>query len=196
MCDTEEKARQAHAFSRVALQTLNLHIHALDVGGSKSKIGYFPKDGLLFLGIRFEGQQVFPASKAINRFESKVQEILDAKSGDSLFKTLQRLTNLINGWGKCYRTMRVVDIYQRQDEFIKGSVERYLRTLGVRLIGRSKRRHMKLLGIPSLTAMAEYTKTSVLSSTLVGHLRGAPPLLPFRPSRLRLTPRARLLFKL
>src|SRR5438874_6711890 len=94
MCDTEEKARQAHAFSRVALQTLNLHIHALDVAGSKSKIGYFPKDGLLFLGIRFEGQQVFPASKAINRFESKVQEILDAKSGDSLFKTLQRLTNL------------------------------------------------------------------------------------------------------
>ena len=169
MCDTEEKARQAHAFSRVALQTLNLHIHALDVAGSKSKIGYFPKDGLLFLGIRFEGQQVFPASKAINRFESKVQEILDAKSGDSLFKTLQRLTNLINGWGKCYRTMRVVDIYQRQDEFIKGSVERNLRTLGVRLVGRSKRRHMKLLGIPSLTAMAEYTKTSVLSSV------GRPP---------------------
>src|SRR5438045_9364522 len=124
MCDTEEKARQAHAFSRVALQTLNLHIHALDVAGSKSKIGYFPKDGLLFLGIRFEGQQVFPASKAINRFESKVQENLDAKSGDSLLKTLQRLTNLINGWGKCDRTMPVVYIYQRHGQFKRRTIQR------------------------------------------------------------------------
>jgi len=52
----------------------------------------------MFLGVMFEGKEIFPASKVVKRFKSKVGEILKPSSGDSLFKTLQRLTNLINGW--------------------------------------------------------------------------------------------------
>jgi RNA-directed DNA polymerase len=158
MCKTEEDAGRAHDFGKVALQTLSLHIHELDVPNSKSRIGYFPKHGLLFLGVRFEGKDVFPAKKAIERFEAKVQEILNPHSGDSLFKTLQRLTNLIQGWGKCYRNMRVLDIFQRQDQFVTDSVEAYLQALGVRLVGKKKRKHMKLLGVPSLTGMVVFKK--------------------------------------
>jgi RNA-directed DNA polymerase len=156
MCDSPERALQAHQLSKDTLKTLNLEIHTLDTPDSKSRIGNFAKDGLLFLGVRFEGQDVFPAKKAVHRFKNKVEEVLKPERGDNLFETLQKLKNLINGWGKCYRDMRVVQIYLGLDEFIKSSVELYLGKVGVRLIGNNKRRHMKLLGIPSLTAMVEY----------------------------------------
>jgi len=156
MCTTEAQARQAHQLGRDTLKTLNLGIHPLDAPDSKSKIGNFSKDGLMFLGIRFEGQTIFPASKVVKRFKDKVEEVLKTNSGDSLFKTLQRLTNLINGWGKCYKTMRVLNEYQKLDEFIKASVETYLRSVGIQLSGKNKRKHMKLLGIPSLAAMVEH----------------------------------------
>jgi RNA-directed DNA polymerase len=158
MCETPERAQQAHLLGRDILKTLNLEIHGLDEPNSKSRIGNFSKDGLLFLGIRFEGKEVFPAKKSIERLKSKVNDILKPASGDSLFKTLQKLANLINGWGKCYRAMRVLDIFQKLDDFVKSSVETYLERVGVRLVGKNKRKHMKLLGVPSLTAMAEFKK--------------------------------------
>lgn len=171
MCETVERARQAHDLGKDALKTLSLEIHALDAPGSKSRIGNFSKDGLMFLGVRFEGQDTFPANKVVKKFEAKVEEVLKPASGVSLFKTLQKLTNLINGWGKCYKTMRVLNIYLRLDEFIKASVETYLENVGVRLIGKNKRKHMKLLGIPSLTAMVEYSKRSPIAASVPG----APP---------------------
>jgi hypothetical protein len=128
------------------------------VPDSKSKVGNFSKVGLMFLGIRFEGDEIFPARKVVERFKNKIAEVLKPASGDSLFKTLQRLTNLINGWGKCYRSMRVLDVYLRLDDFIKKSVEGYLGSIGVKLVGRDKRKHMKLLGIPSLFSMVEHQK--------------------------------------
>jgi hypothetical protein len=73
----------------------------------------------MFLGVRFEGQETFPASKVVKRFKAKIDEVLKPASGNSLFKTLQKLTSLIHGWGKCYRTMRVLDIYLKLDEYIK-----------------------------------------------------------------------------
>jgi RNA-directed DNA polymerase len=160
MCETPERARQAHQLCKDTLKTLNLEIHSLDAPDSKSRVGNFSKDGLMFLGVCFEGREIFPASKVVKRFKNKIEEVLKPASGDSLFKTLQKLTNLINGWGKCYRSMRVLEIYLKLDEFIKASVEKYLENLGVRLVGKNKRKHMKLLGIPSLTAMVEYTKRS------------------------------------
>ena len=161
MCKTEEQAWQAYQLSRDTLKSLNLDIHPIDAPGSKSRIGNFSKEGLLFLGIRFEGQDIFPASKVVKRFESKIEEILKSTSGDSLFKTLQRLTNLINGWGKCYRSMKVLGVYLKLDEFIKVSVSAYLGNVGVQLVGKDKRKHMKLLGIPSLSAMVEHRKKPV-----------------------------------
>jgi RNA-directed DNA polymerase len=158
MCKTRDEAVKAHDLCKQALKTLGLEIHPLGVHGSKSKIGEFSKDHLIFLGVRFEGKEVMPANAVIKRFETKIAEVLDPKSGSSLFKTLQNLSNLINGWGKCYKSMRVYDIYLRLDSLVKTSVEAYLRDLGVQLIGKNKRKHMKLLGVPSLTAMVEYRK--------------------------------------
>jgi hypothetical protein len=113
----------------------------------------------MFLGVMFEGKEVFPAKKVVERFKAKVQEVLKPGCGDSLFRTLQKLTNLINGWGKCYRSMKVMDIYLRLDVCIKESVELYLEASGIRLLGKKKGRHMKFLGIPSLPAMVEHRRS-------------------------------------
>lgn len=169
MCETREKALHAHDLAKQTLKTLGLDIHPLDLPDSKSRIGNFSKDHLIFLGVRFEGSEVLPADKVVKRFRAKVAEVLKADSGVSLFKTLQRLTNLINGWGKCYKMMRVLKTYLELDEFISASVEGYLADIGLRLIGTKRRKHMKLLGVPSLTAMVEYRKKASASiSTAVG----------------------------
>jgi RNA-directed DNA polymerase len=164
MCDSEQRAREAYAFARQTLGTLGLKIHDLEAPDSKSKIGNFGKDHLIFLGVRFEGQEVVPSDKVVKRFKAKISEVLQLESGNSLFKTLQRLTNLINGWGKCYKMMRVLPIYLQLDEFIKSSVEQYLFQLGIQLSGKNRRKHMKLLGVPSLTAMIEYRKEKAIAS--------------------------------
>jgi RNA-directed DNA polymerase len=158
MCNNEALARQAYDFAKQTLTTLGLSIHPLGDPGSKSRIGNFSKDHLTFLGVYFEGKEVIPAGKVIDRFKIKVTEVLKPTSGVSLFKTLQGLTNLINGWGQFYKAMRVKDIYMRLDDFVKNSVEEYLETMGVRLIGKRKRKQMRFLGIPSLTAMVQYRK--------------------------------------
>ena len=159
MCRTEEQARQAHQFSENTLRALGLRIHGLEAPDSKSRVGNFSKDGLLFLGIRFQGPEIYPAKKPIDRFKSKVDEVLKPNSGDSLFKILQKLTNLIDGWGNCYKAMRVMEVYLRLDTFIKESVEVYLASLGIQLCGKDKRKHMKLLGIPSLVGLIEHKKS-------------------------------------
>ncbi|MGH9503225.1 MAG: reverse transcriptase domain-containing protein [Terriglobales bacterium] len=171
MCETAGLAQQAHELSRDVLKTLNLAIHDLDAPTSKSRIGNFSKEGLMFLGVYFQGKETFPARKVVKRFESKIEEVLMPASGDSLFKTLQRLTNLINGWGKCYRNMRVTDIYLRLDKVIKERVEAYLENRGIRLIGKNKGKHMRLLGIPSLAAMVEHKKKTPPTSS-----SSAPPV--------------------
>jgi RNA-directed DNA polymerase len=158
MCESKERAIQAHDSAKTILETLGLQIHALDAPNSKSRIDYFSKHGLMFLGVMFEGKEVYPATKVVERFQAKVKEALKPASGDSLFRTLQKLTNLINGWGKCYCSMKVMDIYLRLDVFIKNSVEGYLENSGIRLIGAKKGKHMKFLGIPSLPAMVEHRR--------------------------------------
>jgi hypothetical protein len=86
------------ALIRRSLKSLGLEIHALDEPNSKSRFGNFSKDGLSFLGVRFEGQITYPDSKVVRRFKSKVKAVLKPSSGNSLAKTLQGLANLLKGW--------------------------------------------------------------------------------------------------
>jgi hypothetical protein len=60
--------------------------------------------------------------------------------------------------------MRSFRLLFQLDTFIKLSVEQYLSQLGIQLTGKNKRKHMKLLGVPSLTAMVEYSKAKAVAS--------------------------------
>jgi RNA-directed DNA polymerase len=153
MCKSREEAERAHLLCRTILGKLGLEIHALDEPATKSKFGYFSKDGLVFLGIRFEGQITYPQSKVVARFKIKVSEVLKSSSGNSLAKTLQSLASLINGWGMGYRHMRVEKIYRELDYFVTSEVALFLQRSGIRLSGKSRARQMKFLGVPPLSAM-------------------------------------------
>jgi RNA-directed DNA polymerase len=159
MCKTRLEAEQAHVVCRSALKKLGLEIHSLDEPNSKSKFGNFSKDGLSFLGVRFEGQITYPDSKVVRRFKSKVGTVLKPSSGNSFSKTLQGLSNLIQGWGMGYRDMRVTALYGELDNFIKSEVTQYLQRSGIELKGRNRGKQMRFLGVPSLSAMVSHTKT-------------------------------------
>lgn len=157
MCDSIEAALRAHDVCKATLKSLNLDIHPLGDMNSKSRIGDYSKDGLTFLGIHFRDGEVFPTAKVVDRFKSKVDEILQPNAGLTLFNTLQRLSNLLNGWGKCYRSMRVAQIYQSLDDYVRASLESYLLLLGFQVVNK-KRKPMKVLGVPSLQAMLEHSR--------------------------------------
>ncbi len=157
MCKTREEAERAHDLCRSVLKGLGLEIHALDEPNSKSRFGYFSKDGLSFLGVRFEGQVTYPSAKVVDRFREKVVSVLRPNSGDSLARTLQSLANLIKGWGMGYRQMRVTKLYGDLDSFIKAEVVRYLELSGVRLHGGNRGKQMRFLGVPSLSAMVSHS---------------------------------------
>ena len=156
MCETREKAERAHALCRTLLEQLGLQIHALEEPNSKSRFGYFRKDGLNFVGVRFEGGFTTPDPKVIPRFKQKVSLVLKPYSGDSLAKTLQSLKNLITGWGNGYKAMRVQKTFLDLDAYIKQEVARYLQASGIKLEGRDRGKQMRFLGVPSLSAMVEH----------------------------------------
>ena len=155
MCESHERALQAHELCERSLTALGLKIHPL--GSGKTRIDDFSKAGLDFLGLRFEGKDVFPAEKSKQRFIYKVEETLKPHSGISLPRTLQKLSNLIHGWGKHYRGMRVGEIYPALDKFIQHAVRSYLRKSNVVLMNKKQwAAQRKFLGIPSMTAMIEH----------------------------------------
>src|SRR5271166_4327181 len=71
MCGSREEAERGYGLCERVLKPLKLAIHPLEPQPSKAKIGWFPKDGLLFLGLRFEGKHVFPAKRSKDRFVVK-----------------------------------------------------------------------------------------------------------------------------
>ena len=115
MCESAERARRAHHVSKVQLERLGLKIHELDAPDTKSRFGDFAKEGLNFVGVRFDGKDIYPAQKVVDRFKLKVADVLKPTSGKSLFATLQKLRNLLCGWGNCFRSMKVNETYLSLD---------------------------------------------------------------------------------
>jgi RNA-directed DNA polymerase len=158
MCESSEKAESAYNLCKSVLKDLGLETHPL--GSSKTRIGNYSKDGLDFLGLHFEGKEVIPAEKSRERFKAKILETLKPHTGVNLLKTLQKLRNLIIGWGKYYQHMRVAEIFGALDKFIQNSVRGYLKESRIILVDRKWPRQRKFLGIPSLAAMLEREQTS------------------------------------
>ncbi|MEG9432470.1 reverse transcriptase domain-containing protein [Terriglobus sp. ADX1] len=153
MCKTAEEARAAHIFCRNELKKLGLSIHDIELPASKTRLGNFRKDGLAFLGVRFEGKNVYPDTKVVKRFKEKVSASLHSSQEKTLPRIFQGLSNLIVGWGRGYQEMKVTELYRDLDAYIKVEVIRYLNTSGIQLRGRNIRKQLKFLGIPSLSAM-------------------------------------------
>ncbi len=167
MCSSRERAEEAQALCIKSLSQLGLSVPpSQPLEASKTRFGYFTKDGLDFLGIRFEGEVTYPQAKVVKRFRDKVIEILNPHSGVNLFNTLQKLRNLIVGWGNSYSGMRVASMYRELDDYIMVSVQDYLSSSGIRLVGKRRGKQLRFLGIPSLTSLLTKTISGGSSSLL------------------------------
>jgi len=154
MCATEREAELAFDLCKEVLENrLGLKIHDLRSPNSKSKITLYSK-GFTFLGIRFEGEKIYPSPKSIKRFEAKIAEIANPEKGRNLLETLTKLRNLLVGWGKAYSSCDTERYFQELDQFVNNSISSFLRSYGFLkpgvLLGKKQR---KLLGIPSLMSI-------------------------------------------
>jgi RNA-directed DNA polymerase len=161
MCKTPEEAQRAHAVCRAILERLGLQLHALGAAKSKTRFGYYSKEGLNFVGVRFEGKVTTPDPKKVPNFKAKVFLILKPHSGVSLAQTLQSLGNLIKGWGNGYKAMRVQKTFAQLDAFVREEVAHYLKASGIKLEGKNRGKQMRFLGVPSLSALLEHTPKPV-----------------------------------
>ncbi|MBI4443187.1 MAG: hypothetical protein HY649_07410 [Acidobacteria bacterium] len=155
MCNSRKSAEKAYQLCRKVLEDrLKLKLHPLEEGpGSKTKITLFSK-GFTFLGIRFEGQKVFPSSKAIGKFRTKIEGITDARQGQNLLNTLNKLRNLLLGWGNAYHSYDTATLFQELDSFVRQSVSSYLQKNGFLSSGHILGKHQsRILGLPSLVAL-------------------------------------------
>jgi RNA-directed DNA polymerase len=161
MCKTPAEAQRAHTLCQTILEGLGLQIHALGAEKSKTRFGYYSKEGLNFVGVRFEGKITTPDPRKIPTFKAKVSLLLKPHAGESLVQTLQSLKNLIKGWGHGYKAMRVQKTFAELDSFVRDEVAKYLKASGIKLEGKNRAKQMRFLGVPSLSAMLEHTPKPV-----------------------------------
>jgi RNA-directed DNA polymerase len=151
LCSSKEKAVRAYALCLDVLETrLGLEIHHLGDPGNKTRVFPFAQ-GFTFLGLEFRGDKVIPAKKVVERFKSRIAEILDPSGQDTLLRALSALRNTILGWGDACRPYHSTEIFQELDEYIRGALTLYLRGRGFLASGNAlSRKEVKFIGIPSL----------------------------------------------
>jgi RNA-directed DNA polymerase len=157
MCPSYENAKEAYDLSvRILEGKLGLSIHHLADPGSKTRIIRFSQ-GFTFLGIEFRGNKVYPAQKAIQRFEERIAAILSTGGNGTLLDTLSELKHTIDGWGNAYVPFHTTEIFQRLDEYIRVRLTDYFRARGF-LASRYMlgRKELRFIGVPSLAQIKQY----------------------------------------
>jgi len=157
MCSSKKEAERAYALCVEVLEKrLGLEIHHLGEAGNKTRIFPF-SHGFTFLGIEFRGDKVIPSRKAVDRFRSRITDILDTGCEDSLLRALFKLRNTVIGWGEACRPYHSTEIFQELDEYIRVALTRYLRARGFFTRADDlSRKEVRSIGIPSLTKFKQH----------------------------------------
>ncbi len=150
MCRTEDDAKRAHALAKNILEgELNLSLHDLD--SKKSKIERF--NTLEFLGVRFEGEYVFPGSKANRKMVQILKELQRRTKAGTAVEHLTDLRNQTRAWGSSYfYTSTNKASYAGLDEHLVRTVEKLMSRYG--LVARKRpltAKDVSKLGVPSFS---------------------------------------------
>ncbi len=157
MCPSNEEAKRAYALCVEVLEKkLGLEIHHVGEAGNKTRIFPF-SHGFTFLGIEFRGDKAIPSQKAVDRFKSRIDEIVDTKGEDDLLRALSKCRNTVIGWGEACRPYHSTEMFQELDEYIRLALTRYLRARGffTRADELSKK-EVRSIGIPALTKFKQH----------------------------------------
>jgi RNA-directed DNA polymerase len=167
MCRSKEEAQRAYALCLDVLEKkLALQIHHLGDPGNKTRIFRF-LEGFTFLGLEFGGDKIRPSKKAVERFKSRIQEILDPASQVTMLRTLSSLRNTITGWGEAFKQYHSTAVFQELDEYTRESLTQYFRGRGF-LPSRNalSTKEVRSVGIPSLQRIRQ--QSDAASSNTAG----------------------------
>jgi RNA-directed DNA polymerase len=158
LCTSKEQAMRAYALCLDVLETrLGLEIHHLGDFGNKTRVFPFAS-GFTFLGLEFRSDKVIPAKKAVERFKSRIAQILDPSGEDTLLRALSVLRNTTLGWGDACRPYHSTEIFQELDGYIREALTIYLRGRGFLTSGKAlSLKQVRFIGIPSLVRMVQKT---------------------------------------
>jgi RNA-directed DNA polymerase len=108
---TQEEARAALAYMREVLEgQLKLRLHRDKTGITDCQHLSFE-----FLSFRFANAAISPAPQAVERFQNRVRQLIDATHQKGLAAVIERLNPLIRGWGEYFKIGQVSVLYQQLD---------------------------------------------------------------------------------
>lgn len=100
VCTNEEEAFRAYEMSISILEKrLGLELHKLSNDGKgKTRIVRFTQVNFEFLGIRFNGKNLYPGQKTLKNLEMRIREITEFGNNKSLLDVLSKVKFTVEGW--------------------------------------------------------------------------------------------------
>jgi RNA-directed DNA polymerase len=150
MCVSEAEAKRAHEIAKTILcDDLGLKLH--EIGSKKSSIKRFTH--LEFLGVRFEGKNIFPGSNAMSKMVSVLRDFQRKPIKTTLVENLVFLRDRPSSWAATYfYTNLDHSCYATLDGELLKSVESLLNRFGfMPRNGKFVLDQMRRLGMPTFT---------------------------------------------
>jgi len=97
LCETREKAVEAQTLAEKVLKELNLQLHS-----EKTDILKITQNKFSFLGVRYNGQRIWPDEEKLSSFKKNILEITEFKPYKNLLDVLKSLKYAVEGWIAAY----------------------------------------------------------------------------------------------
>lgn len=118
MAKTTDEAKRAEDLSRIILEgRLRLKLHK-----DKTRTISVTRDHFEFLGVRYNGQRIWPAKDRINELKAKIRIITEFRTDKKLSRVLVEIINVIQGWLSSYCFTDVEPHLTDIESYIQGRI--------------------------------------------------------------------------
>ena len=122
LCKTKEQAEEAYVAAKTILEEeLQLRMHP-----EKTKVVHFD-EGFRFLGFDFwKNHLILPETK-VKRYKDKIRKVTRRQQGKNLSEMIQKLNEVVRGFGNYFGIGNVKKKFQRLDEWTRMRVRAIMR---------------------------------------------------------------------
>lgn len=153
MSDNQDKLKKAYASATETLKQLGLKVHPL-TNKEKVEVGNIDS-GLNFLGCAINDVSVSPGHEAISRLKQKLKDLVNSSiSGlspkndklkhSSLLLTVNKINNVVLGWGSQYSFCTDFRFKKPLDEYVSVLLKRYIGRFNSELTKECKKQKTKI----------------------------------------------------
>jgi len=163
LCKDQKEAEKAHKLAAQILENeLGLKLHPLH--SQKTRIVRPTQEKFEFLGVRFDGKQLWPSGKKIDGLKLKINEIVDPQKNHSIVKLLMRSRDLLVGWISAYSYTCLAPWIKELDHHINMQIGKRAFNLGWTRKNSLLTKEQRLTsGIPSINATFKKARESLES---------------------------------